>query len=79
MSQDYKWNYLVVGDNFRGENTVASGWGNNQSSKASDSIGGADILQVCISKTSKILSKKTSQEQGGKFPGNLGTRFPRNA
>ena len=49
VAQDFMlWHYFVVGDNFRGENGVATGWGNNQSSKASDPIGGADILQVCI-------------------------------
>ena len=49
MAQDRMLcHYFVVGDNFRGENGVATGWGNNQSSKASDPIGGADILQVCI-------------------------------
>ena len=52
----------MVGDNFRGENTVVTGWGKNQSSTASESFGEADILQVCISKTSKIISKNLSQE-----------------
>lgn len=36
------------GDNFRGENTVVTGWGRTQSSAVSDLVGSADILQEIV-------------------------------
>ena len=45
------WDYIllqyhVVGDDFRGENSVVTGWGRTQSSIVTDLVDPADILQV---------------------------------
>ena len=47
----------MVEDNFRGEDTVVTGWGNTESQLQADANKTADILQVYSSTTLKISLK----------------------